>query len=109
LHSQRSSTVGLVFLIRRNSNRRLRLKIPRTFRRQLMRLRDLQVASHRLLERVRLLEGVQLRPARERRGYQASEANLDACFRARQQRRQVFRLHSLSGAKLNLGHDRSPV
>jgi hypothetical protein len=49
-----------------------------------MRPRDQQAARHRLLEGVQLLAEVQLRAARERRGYQASEANLDACFRARQ-------------------------
>jgi hypothetical protein len=55
-----------------------------------VRLRAQSARSHRLLAGVRLWAGPR-RPVRLVR-----EANLDACFLARQQLRQAFRLHHLS-------------
>jgi hypothetical protein len=79
-----------VFRTEPNWNRRLKLKIPRTCRRQLARPRAQPKPSHRLLAGVRL----QAEPGRWFR--LAHEVNLDAFFLGRQRLRQVVRLHPSS-------------
>ena len=81
---------GPVFRTEPNWNRRLKLKIRKTFRRQLVRPRGQRAAHHPASARVRLGAG----PRRWVR--LVREANLDGCFLARQQFRQAFRLHRLS-------------
>jgi len=81
---------GLVLLTEPNWNRRLKLKIRRTFHRQLVRPHAQPKPSHRLLA------GVRLRAEPGRWFRLAREVNLDAFFLGRQQLRQVVRLHPSS-------------
>ena len=89
MHSRRLNAAGLVFRTRPNWNRRSKPKIPRTFRRQLVRPRE-QAAA-----RCRLLRGVRLRAAPSPPFHPAHEAERDGCFQARQRLHQLVRLHRL--------------
>ena len=75
--------------MKRNSNRRLRLKIRGIFRRQLVRPRDQLAARRHLVARVQ-----RLGPGVSRRFRLAREAKPDACFLARQQCHQAVRHRS---------------
>jgi hypothetical protein len=121
------NVAGQVCRTKPNWNRRLKLKIPGTFRRQLARPRVKAAARYRLLAEVRPWAD------RSRRFRLAHEAKPDACFPARQQllpavrhrsseqnQRQAgsipesrhhlvnqaaWRLLHLNGAEVNLVHD----
>jgi hypothetical protein len=80
----------VVFRTEPNWNRRSKLKIPRTFRRQLVRPRGQRAAHHPASARVRLQAGQGCRFRR------AHEVKLDEYSQARQQLPQVGRLHHLS-------------
>ena len=90
LHSRRLNAAGLVFRTEPNWNRRLKLKIPGTFRRQLVRPRGQRAAHHPASARVRLQAG------QGRRFRRAHEVKLDEHSQARQRLPQVGRLHHLS-------------
>jgi len=73
-----------------NWNRRLKLKIPGTFRRQLARPRVKAAARYRQLAEVRPWV------ERSHRFRLAREAKPDACFLAQQQLQEAVRLHRSS-------------
>ena len=95
-------------LIARNWNKRLKAKIQRTFRRQLVLPRAREAPRHRLpaqVQRAPLVVQQQRRLARA--------ANRDGCLRVpgrlQGDRQQVCRRHHLSAERLGRAHLRAPV
>ena len=122
-----------MFLTRRSSSKKLKLKIPRTFRRQLVRPRGQRAAHHPASARVRLQAGQgrrfrrahEVKPGEHSQGRQQlpqvgrlhhlSEEDQrpvdghDPESRQRLLDQQACRLHRLNRGDLNQVHDRSPV
>jgi len=86
------NTAGLVFGTKPNWNRKLKPKIPRTCRRQVVRPL-VQAAA-----RYRLLKGIRLRAEPSRWCHPAHGAKPDECLLVRLKLNQVVRLHRLSVA-----------
>jgi hypothetical protein len=88
--------------MKRSSNKRLELKIRKTFRHRLVRPRAQPARRHRALAGVRLRVG----PSRWFR--RVHEANPDACFLARQQLQRLVRLYRSSEGNQPLVGGRDP-